>query len=121
MMDQLFPNASSPDQSMHPLLQRLGAQARRCVTPCGQGELVWHVWGEAREGVPPLVLFHGGSGSWTHFVRNIESLVRSGRELWVPDLPGFRRFGGLAVGGRCGRSGGAAVPGPAQLAGRAGL
>lgn len=89
MMDQLFPNAASPDQSMHPLVQRLGAQARRCVTPCGQGELVWHVWGEARAGVPPLVLFHGGSGSWTHFVRNIEPLLRAGRELWVPDLPGF--------------------------------
>ena len=89
MMDQLFPNAASPDQPLHELVRRLGAQARRCVTPCGQGELVWHVWGEPRAGVAPLVLFHGGSGSWTHFVRNIEPLLQEGRELWVPDLPGF--------------------------------
>jgi 2-hydroxy-6-oxonona-2,4-dienedioate hydrolase len=71
---------------------RLERLAQRKVTPVGDGaggEIVWHVWGEARTGVPPLVLFHGGSGSWTHWLRNIEALVADGRQLWVPDLPGF--------------------------------
>lgn len=36
-----------------------------------------------------MVLLHGGSGSWTHWLRNIEALVASGRRLLVPDLPGF--------------------------------
>jgi len=36
---------------------------------------------------PPLVLLHGGNGSWLHWVRNIEALA--GRhQLWLPDLPG---------------------------------
>ncbi|WP_337786197.1 alpha/beta fold hydrolase [Ramlibacter lithotrophicus] len=36
---------------------------------------------------PPLVLLHGGNGSWLHWVRNIEPLA--GRhQLWLPDLPG---------------------------------
>ena len=56
--------------------------------------MVWHVWGAeqpgaARLGVAPLVLLHGGSGSWTHWVRNIDALLAAGREVWVPDLPGF--------------------------------
>ncbi|MDD2547469.1 MAG: alpha/beta hydrolase [Burkholderiaceae bacterium] len=70
-------------------VQRLAALATRYTTRCGSGTLVWHCWGEARPGLRPVVLFHGGSGSWTHWVRNIEALVAAGRQLWVPDLPGF--------------------------------
>ncbi len=72
-----------------PEIDRLRALAQRHTTPCGSGDTVWHSWGTAREGVPPLVLLHGGSGSWTHWVRNIEPLVAAGRQIWVPDLPGF--------------------------------
>jgi 2-hydroxy-6-oxonona-2,4-dienedioate hydrolase len=63
------------------ILQR----ATRHTTPCGEGDLVWHAWGEGE----PLVLLHGGSGSWTHWIRNVEALAASGRQLLVPDLPGF--------------------------------
>jgi pimeloyl-ACP methyl ester carboxylesterase len=65
--------------------------ARRVLTPCGSGHLVWHVWGEqgADPALPPLVLFHGGSGSWTHWLRNLLPLAASGRCVVVPDLPGF--------------------------------
>lgn len=56
--------------------------------------MVWHVWGQEtgrRDLAPllPLVLLHGGSGSWTHWLRNILPLVESGRRVLVPDLPGF--------------------------------
>lgn len=71
------------------LLQRLDAQATRYSTPCGAGAMVWRRWGEARAGVRPLVLLHGGSGSWMHWARNIDALVAAGQQLWVPDLPGF--------------------------------
>ena len=36
----------------------------------------------------PLVLLHGGHGSWLHWIHNIERLAAS-REVWVPDMPGF--------------------------------
>ncbi len=72
-----------------PEIDRLRALAQRHTTPCGSGDTVWHSWGEAHGDVPPLVLLHGGSGSWTHWVRNIEPLVATGRQIWVPDLPGF--------------------------------
>ena len=73
------------------LLQRLQAQATRRTTAmgAGAGRMVWHGWGQARAGVAPLVLLHGGSGSWTHWVRNIDALLAAGRQLWLPDLPGF--------------------------------
>lgn len=75
----------------HPEVARLQALARRHATPCGGGQTVWHAWGgdAGTPGLPPLVLLHGGSGSWTHWVRNIEGLVAAGRSVWIPDLPGF--------------------------------
>lgn len=65
--------------------RRILARATRHATPCGDGELVWHTWGQGT----PLVLLHGGSGSWTHWIRNVETLADSGRRVVVPDLPGF--------------------------------
>jgi pimeloyl-ACP methyl ester carboxylesterase len=51
------------------------------------GRVVWHVWG-AHQGLQPLVLLHGGSGSWTHWVRNVLHLSQT-HEVWALDIPGF--------------------------------
>lgn len=65
----------------------LQRSAERAETACGNGTVVWRRWGP-RAGKPVLLL-HGGSGSWTHWLRNIEPLARAGHAVWVPDLPGF--------------------------------
>ncbi len=74
------------DASEHPaaLVLRIDALAARQLSPCGAGSMVWRVWGEGR----PLVLLHGASGSWTHWIRNILPLTARFRVL-VPDMPGF--------------------------------
>jgi 2-hydroxy-6-oxonona-2,4-dienedioate hydrolase len=80
-----------PDGLPPDLRQRL-ATAATFATPCGQGWTVWRQWRpdvSAPAGAPPLVLLHGGSGSWTHWALNIAALLDAGREVWVPDLPGF--------------------------------
>lgn len=46
--------------------------------------MVWRVWGRGE----PVVLLHGGSGSWTHWIRNIPALEDRCR-LYVADIPGF--------------------------------
>jgi pimeloyl-ACP methyl ester carboxylesterase len=61
------------------------SRAQCLTTPCGDGDIVWHAWGSGT----PLVLLHGGSGSWTHWIRNVEALAAAGRRVLVPDLPGF--------------------------------
>lgn len=66
------------------VLARLEAAGRRVETPCGEGSMVWRLWGEGE----PLVLFHGGSGSWWHWTRNIGPLSRR-RMVVCPDLPGL--------------------------------
>ncbi|HEV3174800.1 MAG TPA: alpha/beta fold hydrolase [Stellaceae bacterium] len=58
------------------------AEIRR--TPCGTGSMVWHIWGQGA----PVALLHGGYGSWTHWIRNVEPLGERYRVL-VPDLPGL--------------------------------
>ena len=37
---------------------------------------------------PPVVLLHGGHGSWMHWIRNIEALSAE-HTVWLPDMPGF--------------------------------
>ena len=66
------------------VVDALARAARKVRTPCGDGTMVWRVWGAGE----PLVLFHGGSGSWTHWFRNIPELSRH-FELWVADIPGL--------------------------------
>ncbi|HWB52360.1 MAG TPA: alpha/beta fold hydrolase [Stellaceae bacterium] len=66
------------------LVTRIGAEARRVETPCGDGSLVWRIWGSG----PPLVLLHGGYGSWTHWIRNVPVLSRRFTVV-APDLPGL--------------------------------
>src|SRR5712692_8218440 len=62
----------------------LAAAGRRIETPCGAGAMVWRVWGDGE----PLLLFHGGFGSWTHWLRNIPELARHYRVI-VANLPGL--------------------------------
>lgn len=69
-------------------VRRLQGAADTLTTPCGAGQLVWRRWGR-ESGEPVVVLLHGGSGSWTHWLRNIGTLVAAGRQVLVPDLPGF--------------------------------
>ena len=65
-------------------LRGIAAEARRVETPCGAGQMVWRLWGEGL----PLVLMHGGYGSWTHWVRNVLPLSRRFTVI-APDLPGL--------------------------------
>ena len=71
--------------------QALLKNATRTETPCGPGSMVWHQWGRStcNPDLAPLVLLHGGSGSWMHWLRNVIPLVDAGRWVLVPDLPGF--------------------------------
>ena len=69
-------------------LAAVEARARRVETPCGQGTLVWRVWGEAHAGdAPPLLLGHGAQGAWSHWIRNIPLLAET-RTVIAVDLPG---------------------------------
>ncbi|MFM7026397.1 MAG: alpha/beta fold hydrolase [Limnohabitans sp.] len=75
-----------PDFLPAELAQAL-AGAQRAVTALDGVRTVWHVWGAPER--PTVVLLHGGSGSWTHWVRNIAPLRDAGWRVLVPDLPGF--------------------------------
>lgn len=69
-------------------LDRLEAQSVRSESPCGDGRMVWRMWDRSGGTAPVVVLFHGGAGSWRHWVRTIPVLVETYRVL-VPDLPGL--------------------------------
>lgn len=62
----------------------LEAQASRHDIVHDGRSICWRRWGQGA----PLVLIHGGHGSWMHWVRNIGALTRD-HAVWVPDLPGF--------------------------------
>jgi pimeloyl-ACP methyl ester carboxylesterase len=60
------------------------SRSRRYETPCGDGAVVWRAWGSG----PPVVLFHGSHGAWSHWVRNIDALAQD-RTVWAADIPGY--------------------------------
>ena len=72
------------DETPAETLARFERGATRVETPNGDGKMVWHIWGSG----PVLALFHGGAGSWRHWIHNIEALSKSHR-LLVADLPGL--------------------------------
>ena len=74
------------------LIDTLDKASTRRTTPVGDGELVWRIWGHGE----PLVLLHGGTGSWMHWMRNIEDLSRDYR-LLVPDIPGSGESASLGL------------------------
>lgn len=76
--------ANTARDEPHAELRAVAAAARRTETPCGEGTLVWRAWGRGR----PLVLLHGGSGSWRHWLRNIPAFATD-RLVICPDLPGL--------------------------------
>lgn len=67
------------------MIAALDRAAERFETPCGDGVAVWRAWGEGA----PLVLFHGGSGSWLHWCRAIPRFAALGRRVICPDTPGL--------------------------------
>ena len=54
-------------------------------TLCGNGQMVWHIWGEGA----PIVFLHGGHGDWSHWCRNVEQIAAEGFKVIVADLPGL--------------------------------
>jgi 2-hydroxy-6-oxonona-2,4-dienedioate hydrolase len=83
---QQRPAPPAAASTTHPseIVAAIGARAIVHKTPCGEGQMVWHQWGSGR----PVVLFHGGHGSWTHWLRNIEALAARYRVI-AADLPGL--------------------------------
>jgi len=64
-------------------IAQLQAQAR-IERVAYEGRVVcWRGFGEG----PPLVLLHGGHGSWLHWIRNVAALAQA-HSVWVADLPG---------------------------------
>ncbi|MDR3003855.1 MAG: alpha/beta hydrolase [Acidovorax sp.] len=71
-------------------VEQVLALGQRVAHPHGSGHTVLHHWKPRQSnGQAPVVLFHGGSGSWTHWVRSIGPLAEAGHDVWAVDLPGF--------------------------------
>lgn len=56
----------------------------RIAQPILGHHIVWRRIGQGQ----PLVLLHGGHGSWLHWARVIPELTSS-FSLWMPDMPGY--------------------------------
>jgi pimeloyl-ACP methyl ester carboxylesterase len=68
------------------ILLALDTAARRVETPCGAGRMAWRIWNEGAGA--PLLLVHGGNGSWRHWVHQIPHFAAT-RCVIAPDLPGL--------------------------------
>ncbi len=78
---------AAPSDAPAARIDALSASAELFHSTCGSGKLVWQRWSTPDAG-PPLLLLHGGFGSWNHWFANIDAL-RQRRELWTLDMPGL--------------------------------
>ncbi len=81
------PHRARPEWSSHAAFSpvaEIDLAARRTEIATDEGFAVWREWGSG----PALVMLHGGSGSWSHFFRQVEFFAQNYRVI-VPDLPGF--------------------------------
>lgn len=72
------------DEEPETAVARIESLSEKRLTPSGPGNMIWHVWGKGR----PLVLLHGGFGSWLHWIRSIPVLA-SRFTVFAATLPGF--------------------------------
>ena len=67
------------------LTAQVEASGSRHVMVRPGGTVIWRLWGDRGR---PLVLLHGASGAWTHWIRTIPALSERSRVI-APDMPGF--------------------------------
>lgn len=83
-----MPLSSVPQNTARALalsqLAALESACERIVLPLLGHQMVWRRVGHG----PPLVLLHGGHGSWLHWAGVIPELS-SRFCLWMPDMPGY--------------------------------
>lgn len=65
-------------------IDALESACERITQPVLGHHIVWRRVGSG----PPLMLLHGGHGSWLHWARVVPALSSS-FNLWMPDLPGY--------------------------------
>ena len=74
-------------------IEEMAAQSHAVRVPMGaragvkDGKMMWHIFGEGA-GKPILLLFHGGSGSWIHWIHNVLPLSQH-YTVYAADLPGL--------------------------------
>lgn len=82
--EKLAGPAPRPGETPEDCVARFVEAAERLETPCGDGSLVWHKWGEGE----PVLFFHGNHGSWTHWIRNIP-VIAEHYAVYCSDAPGL--------------------------------
>ena len=83
---------AAPDGGPAAAVAQIESLSEKRLSPSGSGNMIWHVWGEGE----PLVLLHGGSGSWLHWIRNIPVLA-SRFTVFAAMMPGFGNSDDLPV------------------------
>ena len=75
------------------LVEGIAAEAERFETPCGDGTMVWRLWGSGR----PLVLLHGLGRRWQVFLPLIPALSMRWH-IFAPDFRGHGKSGRVVRG-----------------------
>jgi pimeloyl-ACP methyl ester carboxylesterase len=72
----------------HAEVRTLAEAAVVLRSPCGDGDLLWRRWAHPNPAAGTVILCHGGSGSWLHWLKTIPAL-RARYHVLAVDLPGL--------------------------------
>ena len=86
--DPPLPLTAADEASARALIARIESEAAVHDTTHAGVTVRWRRFGPSDASGPPVVLLHGGHGSWMHWLRNVQALSQR-HALWLPDLPGY--------------------------------
>ena len=58
--------------------------SRKLFISTNNTTICWRIWGKGQ----PIILLHGGYGSWRHWIKQVTYLSKD-YQILVPDMPGF--------------------------------
>jgi pimeloyl-ACP methyl ester carboxylesterase len=87
-------NCGTEMQSPAEQISGLLGRATLHTTDVDGCKIAWQQWPGASKNATPLLLVHGGFGSWTHWAANLDGLCRE-RAVWTVDLPGLGSSGDM--------------------------
>ena len=85
-------NKNFDNQEHLNILKLIEKDSKKFFIKSKDSKVCWRIWGKGN----PMILLHGGYGSWAHWIKQVRPFSKNHKVL-VPDMPGFGESDDLSL------------------------